>query len=192
MSGSDCTDSCESVSSMSSTIPETRRAVQQGAATQPLPMCWLAAPMLMVVAMPLCAPVQRGFANVQATAANAVAAGVMHRDENNTEPRRRRRQRGELRLAECLEQLNGEDARRILRLKFGQKATPASVQSYFESRYGDVESLLLANSLECRNIMAFLVMRDADDVVRVLADGSTHEVAPGISVQARAFEAFAR
>jgi len=180
---------------MSSTIPETRSAVHQGAATQPLPMCWLAAPMLMVVAMPFCTPVQRSFANVESSMANALAnRGAMTAAgaESKTEPRRRRRQRGELRLAECLEQLTGEDASRILRLKFGQKAAAASVQSYFESRYGDVESLLLANSLECRNIMAFLVMRDANDVARVLADGSTHEVAPGISAQARAFEAFAR
>jgi len=104
--------------------------------------------------------------------------------------RRRRRNRGEMRLAECLDELEACDPHCVLRITGMSRrgAEPAAVREYFESRYGPVETLLLANSLESRNIMGFLLMRDSADAARALAAGPVHEALPGASVKARAFE----
>jgi len=102
--------------------------------------------------------------------------------------RHRRRNRGELKLAVCLEQLQNCDPRCVLRVAgMGRRADPEIVKRYFETRYGVAETLLLANSLESRSIMGFLVMRHAEQVACALADGSAHEVAPGASVRVRNF-----
>jgi hypothetical protein len=103
---------------------------------------------------------------------------------------RRRADRAELKLAECLEQLSECDPRRVLRVSgMGRRgADPPVVQEYFESRYGEVESFLLANPLTSNNIMGFLVMRNALDATRALGDGPVKEVVSGGSVQVRAFE----
>lgn len=102
--------------------------------------------------------------------------------------RRRRRYRGELKFAECLEELRHCDPRCVLRLSgMGRRADPEMVKKYFETRYGEAESLLLANSLESRTIMGFLVLRHSEQVALILADGLAHEVGPGASVQVRIF-----
>jgi len=104
---------------------------------------------------------------------------------------RGRRNRGELRLAECLEVLEPEDPDRILRLTGMAKLGPdvvKLVKHYFEDRYGQVDQVLLANRVEERSIMGFLVMFSAEAVGRALFDGELHEVQPGVCLKIRSFQ----
>ena len=110
-------------------------------------------------------------------------------------PKRRhrvRRNRGELKLAECLEALEAQDAHCVLRAtglaRLGADAA-ALVKRYFEDRYGPVDKVLLANSTDARSIMGFVVVRSAEDARRALADGLAHEVQPGAVLKIRAFDA---
>ena len=95
-----------------------------------------------------------------------------------------------MRTAECLKQLEGCEPRRVLRVTgIGRRgADSEAVRAYFARRYGAIESLLVANNLECKNMMGFMLMMDEHDVTRALADGQVHEVVPGGSVQVRSLE----
>lgn len=94
-------------------------------------------------------------------------------------------------MAKCLEQLEGYDPTRVLRVtginKLGAEGTTV-LREYLESKYGPVEEVLLANSPDARSVMGFVLMFTADDVASVLAHGESHEVQENAAVKLRAFE----
>jgi len=106
---------------------------------------------------------------------------------------RMRRGRGEVKLAECLEQLDKHDSGCILRItglgKLGVEGA-SHLKCYFEAKYGQVNNILLANRPDARSILAFLVARDNESVSSALSGGQKHIVRSG--TDAIQFKAFVR
>lgn len=103
-------------------------------------------------------------------------------------PKRQSRCRGQLKLAECLEEIDHVDPERVLRLtRLGRLGTGAErlVREYFADHFGPVERLLLVNPPTLQekhkpSNMVFIVMGEVQDAKRALEHGELHEILPGV------------